>query len=91
MYKKLLCVICLQTNRVNNVVSKQKNIWWHDKMEFINEKIGLKSSDIKSANPSNNFVMPFYLTGSPIQETPKIRGRICRLTTPITQIIDRHN
>ncbi len=34
--------------------------------------------------------MPFYLTGNPIQETPKIRGRICRLTTPITQILDRH-
>ncbi len=60
-------------------------------MEFFSEKTGLKSLDIKSANPLNNFVMPFYLTGSPIQETPKIRGRICRLTTPITQIIDRHN
>ena len=60
-------------------------------MEFFNEKTGLKSLDIKSANPLNNFVMPFYLTGSPSQKTPKIRGRICRLTTPITQIIDRHN
>ena len=60
-------------------------------MEFIIDESDLKSLNITSTIPSNSFVMPFYLTGSPIHNTPQIRGRICRLTTPLTQILDRHN
>ena len=60
-------------------------------MEFIKGENDLKSSDEITAPPLNSFVLPFYLTGSPTLETPKIRGRICRLVKPVTQILNRHN
>ena len=59
-------------------------------MDFINEKSESKLLNTKSLISSNSFIMPFYLTGDPALETPKIRGRICRLTTPISQILNRH-
>ena len=60
-------------------------------MDLINDDSDLKSTEITSTIPSNSSVLPFYLTGSPIQKTPRIRGRICRLIAPISQILDRHN
>ena len=60
-------------------------------MEFITGENDLKSSDKLTTPALNSFVLPFYLTGSPTLETPKIRGRICRLVKPVTQILNRHN
>jgi len=60
-------------------------------MEFTNDKAFSKKSGLLSAHPSNSFVLPFYLTGSSTSKTPKVRGRICRLIAPITDIINRHN
>ena len=51
----------------------------------------LKTTTLRSDLPSNSFVVPFYLTGSPVNKTPKIRGRICRLIKPVTDILGRHN
>ena len=59
-------------------------------MEFSKDKSFLKTSSPRDL-PSNSFVLPFYLTGSPTNTTPKIRGRICRLVRPITDILGRHN
>jgi len=59
-------------------------------MEFSKDKSFLKTPSPRDL-PSNSFVLPFYLTGSPTNKTPKIRGRICRLVKPITDILDRHN
>ncbi len=59
-------------------------------MEFSKDKSFLKTPSTRDL-PSNSFVLPFYLTGSPTNTTPKIRGRICRLVRPITDILGRHN
>ena len=60
-------------------------------MEFSNDTGFLKTTTLRSDLPSNSFVVPFYLTGSPANKTPKIRGRICRLVKPVTDILGRHN
>ena len=60
-------------------------------MEFSKDKSFLKTTKSLRDLPSNSFVLPFYLTGSPTNKTPKIRGRICRLVGPITDILGRHN
>ena len=59
-------------------------------MEFSKDKSFLKTPSPRDL-PSNSFVLPFYLTGSRTNTTPKIRGRICRLVRPITDILGRHN
>ena len=60
-------------------------------MEFIKGENDLKSSNKLPSPQLNSFVLPFYLTGSPTLETPKIRRRNCRLVKPVTQILNRHN
>ncbi len=60
-------------------------------MEFFKDKGFLRTTKPFSDLMSNSFVLPFYLTGSPSNKTPKIRGRICRLVKPITDILGRHN
>ena len=59
-------------------------------MEFSKDKSFLKTPSPRDL-PSNSFVLPFYLTGNPTNTTPKVRGRICRLVRPITDILGRHN
>ena len=39
----------------------------------------------------NSFVLPFYLTGSDEDTSPRIRGRITRLAAPVEAILARHN
>ncbi len=60
-------------------------------MEFSKDKVFSKTITSLLDLPSNSFVLPFYLTGSPTNKTPKIRGRISRLVKPITDILGRHN
>ena len=60
-------------------------------MKFTNDKAFSKTLGSPLAHPSNSFVIPFYLTGSPTSKKPKVRGRICRLIAPITDILNRHN
>ena len=60
-------------------------------MEFSKNTGFLKTTSSRFDLPSNNFVVPFYLAGSPSHKTPKIRGRICRLVKPTTDILGRHN
>lgn len=44
-----------------------------------------------SLSEQNAFVLPFYLTGSDEETTPRIRGRITRLAAPVQSILARHN
>ena len=60
-------------------------------MAFSKDTGFLKTTMLLSDLLSNSFVVPFYLTGSPTNTTPKIRGRICRLVKPVTDILGRHN
>ena len=45
----------------------------------------------QAAAAQHNFVLPFYLTGSDEETTPRIRGRITRLAGPVESILARHN
>ena len=59
-------------------------------MKYSKDKGLLKKTSLSDLVP-NSFVVPFYLTGSLTNKAPKIRGRICRLVNPVTDILGRHN
>ena len=44
----------------------------------------------QSLMAENSAVLPFYLTGSDEETTPRIRGRITRLAAPVASILERH-